>query len=126
MGVATRFPASTAVNEDEFRKGPAADPAIRNEQGRFEKGRSGNPSGRPAVVKTIQELARAHGPRAIQAIAELATGSQDEKIRLAAWRELLDRGYGRAPQAITGEGGEGPAVIIIDSGIARDAGSAAD
>lgn len=73
------------------------------------------------MVKAIQDMAREHGPRAIQAILELAQNSQDEKIRLAAWDKILDRGYGRPAQAITGEGGEGPAVIIVDTGIRRDA-----
>jgi hypothetical protein len=113
------------VNEDEFRKGPAAQ-SSNVQRGRvvgrpFPKGQSGNPGGRSPVVKAIQDLAREHGPRAIQAILHLAETSQDEKVRLAAWDKILDRGYGRAAQAITGEGGEGPAVIVVETGVTRDA-----
>ena len=87
----------------------------------WEKGKSGNPSGRPKVVLEIREMARQHGNEAITAILDLARTSPDEKIRLAAWDKILDRGYGRPAQAITGEGGEGPAVIVVDTGIRRDA-----
>lgn len=87
----------------------------------FKKGQSGNPSGRPRIVLEIREVARKHGNEAITAILALARAAQDEKVRMAAWREILDRGYGRPAQAITGEGGEGPAVIVVDTGIRRDA-----
>jgi hypothetical protein len=114
------------VNEDEFRKGPAVTGSSsvqrRHGPGRpFVKGQSGNPSGRSPVVKAVQELAREHGPRAIQAILNLAETSQDDKVRLAAWDKILDRAYGRPAQAITGEGGEGPAVIVVETGVTRDA-----
>jgi len=41
---------------------------------RFEKGQSGNPSGRPKSDQTIMELAREHGPRAIELAAIVAGG----------------------------------------------------
>ena len=34
--------------------------------GRFQKGKSGNPGGRPKATHSIQELARKHAPEAIK------------------------------------------------------------
>ncbi len=72
---------------------------------RFKPGQSGNPGGRPREVPEIKALAREHGPEAIARLAELLK-SKDGKVAVAAARELLDRGYGRAPQEVHIDGYE--------------------
>jgi hypothetical protein len=67
---------------------------------KFRKGQSGNPGGRPKVLGDVQEMARQHAPRVIVELARLALKAKSETARIAAIRELLDRGYGRARQAM--------------------------
>jgi len=64
----------------------------------FRPGQSGNPGGRPRVVGELRELARAHAPEAIEELARLAMKARSESARVAAIRELLDRGYGKPTQ----------------------------
>jgi hypothetical protein len=59
----------------------------------------------------VKALAREHGPAAIQELARLAAEAMSEQARVAAIKELLDRGYGRAPQAVTGEADGEPVVV---------------
>ncbi len=66
----------------------------------WEKGQSGNPGGRPKEVAEVRELARQYTEEAIQTLVTLMQSAKLERTRLAAASELLDRGYGRPPQAI--------------------------
>jgi len=67
---------------------------------KFRKGQSGNPGGRPKVLGELQELARQHAPMIIVELARLALKAKSETARIAAIRELLDRGYGRPRQTM--------------------------
>ena len=83
---------------------------------------SGRQAGTPnKATAEVKALAQAHAPAAIAELARLATGAESEAARVAAIKELLDRGYGKSAQPVTGEGGEGPVqfqkveMVIVDA-----------
>ena len=77
----------------------------------FQKGRSGNPGGRPKVVAEVKELARAHTREAIETLVSIMSNPKAAPAaRVSAANALLDRGYGKPPQHITGEGG--PSYVV--------------
>lgn len=80
---------------------------------RFERGRSGNPGGRPKVAQEVRDLARQHGAAAVEALAKILHDSPSEKSRIAAAVALLDRGYGKPPQEIQASAIEGPMTVEI-------------
>ncbi len=77
----------------------------------FQKGQSGNPGGRPKEDAEVKALARTAGPEAIEKLLELMRGD-DRRTALAAAQALLDRGFGKPAQAITGEEG-GPVELAV-------------
>ncbi len=66
----------------------------------------------------LKALAAKHGPAAIKAIRVLADTGDTEQVRMAAWRELLDRGYGRPAQynEVGGPGGA-PLTLVVETGV---------
>ena len=62
--------------------------------------------GRPKVIAEVKELARAHTGEAIETLVSIMTNPQAAPAaRVSAANALLDRGYGKPPQHITGENG---------------------
>lgn len=66
---------------------------------KFQKGRSGNPGGRPKDSAQISELARKHSKAAIARLVEWMQ-SDNPKASVQAAQALLDRGHGKPAQSL--------------------------
>lgn len=61
----------------------------------------GRTKGTPNKVSAdIKALAQEHGPAAIATIISIMQTGENDGVRLAAAKELIDRGFGKAVQAI--------------------------
>jgi hypothetical protein len=63
-------------------------------KGQFQKGRSGNPGGRPKVTGHVRELAQAKSAQAFEKVVSLID-DEDPRVALAAAQEVLNRAYGK-------------------------------
>ena len=61
----------------------------------------------------LRSLARSHTELSIQTLAGIARNSTSDQARVSAAQALLDRGWGKAPQAHAGENGDGDIQITI-------------
>ena len=83
----------------------------------FQKGHkkipgSGRPKGTPNVVAAdIKAACLKLAPEMVEELRYLALNSKHEQTRVAAAREILDRGLGRPAQAFVGTD-EGPVQVI--------------
>ena len=75
----------------------------------FKPGQSGNPGGRPkGVARTVREVCGGSPLRLARGLLEIAENPKAQnRDRVAAYRELLDRGWGKAP-AFAAMGAEDP------------------
>jgi hypothetical protein len=77
----------------------------RDNKGRFQKGTTGNPNGRPPAAFSITELLRAkvsERPRIVDRLIELAD-SEDENVALKAILGIANRLDGMPKQSIDAE-----------------------
>ena len=72
-------------------------------------------------TKEVKELAGKYGPDAVARLAHLMMNAESEQAQVSAAKELLDRAYGKSPQAIVGDSDEDPIqqVINIITGVPR-------
>lgn len=68
----------------------------------FEKGKSGNPGGRPKQLDEVKEMAREHTEAAIKRLA-FWMKSSNSKASIAASNALLDRAWGKPAQPLSGD-----------------------
>lgn len=83
------------------------------------KGRTNNPKGKPKGTKNkstaeIKELAQTYSAKALETLATIMLASENDTARIAAAKELLDRGYGKVtqPMEISGKDGESLALLV--------------
>lgn len=55
------------------------------------------------ATKEIKDLAQVYAPAALKELARLMLEAESEAARVAAIKEILDRAYGKSPQAIVGD-----------------------
>lgn len=72
-----------------------------------------------AATGKIRALAREVGAEAIAALMRLSREALSEPVRLAAIKELLDRGFGRAAAAADENAGGVTAHVLVDDGYAN-------
>ena len=95
-------------------------PDSRNAAGQFVPGQSGNPGGRAkGISKQAQELAGGNPDKLLIVLLNIAqdVGAKDSD-RIAASREYLDRGWGKAPAFAPIEGQDPLELTDIDRSIA--------
>jgi hypothetical protein len=78
-------------------------PLDKRTSGRFHKGQSGNPGGRPKDLNHVRELARSYGDEALETLVKIMRDKRASTTgRAGAAVAILDRGYGKPTQPVEG------------------------
>lgn len=67
--------------------------------------------------RELSAMAQEHAPQALKTLVDIARNGKQEAARVAAANALLDRAYGKPPQALEHTGKDGGPVQVI---ISRD------
>jgi hypothetical protein len=71
---------------------------------KFRPGQSGNPGGRPKTTALLRQLAQDQAEANVRALVEIRDNKRaSASARIAAIRELFDRGFGKAIQTVDGK-----------------------
>ena len=82
----------------------------------FEKGKSGNPGGRPKVVGEVQALARELTTEAVETLRDIMRDKKaPHAARGLAANSILDRAYGRPSQTISSASRDKPPDQMTDA-----------
>ena len=78
---------------------------------------AGRPAGAPnKATRSLKELAREHTDAAIASLIKVVAGGEGipPAAQVAAAKEILDRGYGKASMVLTGDEDGGPIKAITE------------
>lgn len=87
----------------------------------LQKHPGGRPKGSPnKATRELKEAARAFSVDALSTIAKIMREGENETVRLAAAKELLDRGFGKSTQMVATDEEAGGFHIEVVTGVPRD------
>ena len=87
----------------------------RDGHGRFAKGVSGNPGGRPAQISEVRELARRYTKEAVATLVDIMQNPKaPPAAKVRAAEVLLDRGWGRPQQQLEIQEAAGLNIVISE------------
>lgn len=69
----------------------------------WQPGQSGNPGGRPKADYRIKELAKEKTEIALNTLAHICEHGESESARVSAAEALLNRGWGKPTQPVSGD-----------------------
>jgi hypothetical protein len=73
-------------------------------RGGFQRGKSGNPGGRPRALAGVMHEARRHTLEALRTLVKLMRSAESESVKLSAAEAILSRGWGKPIQAFQVDG----------------------